>query len=314
MNNKEFKFLMLGAMYENGGNTTHRFLDGHPEMFVYPFESQPGTKYVQDHLSSMFPLKYRWPSFPLHLNPEEMFYAIIDEEAKIRARTPFVSKFRNAEFDMNDEERKQIFVQYLNDAEEITRAKVMEAFFKSTFDAWKNCKTTGNEKVWVGYSPIIGVDGEKIIKELDGNGYVLHVMRNPFSCFAETKKRPVPLSLDHYINAWVINQYYAQYLSTKFPDHFFHVRYEDIIVNPKEVLGNVLAKMGLEKSDSLSQPSWNGEPLKEVYPWGTVRIPTPEVNIETAQLLSKEEIHEIYLRTKMYVKEFGYEEIYEKIK
>ena len=26
----DFRFLMLGAMYENGGNTTHRFLDGHP--------------------------------------------------------------------------------------------------------------------------------------------------------------------------------------------------------------------------------------------------------------------------------------------
>ena len=36
----EFRLLMLGAMYENGGNTTHRFLDGHPQMFVYPFESQ----------------------------------------------------------------------------------------------------------------------------------------------------------------------------------------------------------------------------------------------------------------------------------
>ena len=42
--------LMLGAMYENGGNTTHRFLDGHPELFVYPFESQLGTRLVTDEL------------------------------------------------------------------------------------------------------------------------------------------------------------------------------------------------------------------------------------------------------------------------
>ena len=54
---------MIGAMYENGGNTTHRFLDGHPQMFVYPFESQPGTRYVNDMLTSMFPVKYRWPVF-----------------------------------------------------------------------------------------------------------------------------------------------------------------------------------------------------------------------------------------------------------
>jgi len=55
----DFRLLMLGAMYENGGNTTHRFLDGHPEMFVYPYESQIGTRLVSDELSSMFPVKYR---------------------------------------------------------------------------------------------------------------------------------------------------------------------------------------------------------------------------------------------------------------
>ena len=60
-----FRLLMLSAMYENGGNVTHRLLDGHPQMFVYPFESQLGTKFVVDHLSSMFPVKYRWPLFAL---------------------------------------------------------------------------------------------------------------------------------------------------------------------------------------------------------------------------------------------------------
>ena len=81
----EFRLLMLSAMYENGGNTVHRFLDGHPQMFVYPFESQLGTKLVQDHLTSMFPVKYRWPAFALEATPWQDYKAIIDEECKIRA-------------------------------------------------------------------------------------------------------------------------------------------------------------------------------------------------------------------------------------
>ena len=67
--NQNFRLLMLSAMYENGGNMTHRFLDGHPQMYVYPFESQLGTRYVKDFLSSMYPLKYRWPSFLLDASP-----------------------------------------------------------------------------------------------------------------------------------------------------------------------------------------------------------------------------------------------------
>ena len=70
-----FRLLMLSAMYENGGNTTHRFLDGHPQLFVYPFESQVGTRLVLDHLTSMFPTKYRWPAFALDATPAHDFAA-----------------------------------------------------------------------------------------------------------------------------------------------------------------------------------------------------------------------------------------------
>src|SRR3954465_10787752 len=83
----DFRFLMLGAMYENGGNTTHRFLDGHPELFVYPFESQLGTRLVNDSLTSSFPVKYRWPVFSLNATSQDDYRAMIDEETKVRSRT-----------------------------------------------------------------------------------------------------------------------------------------------------------------------------------------------------------------------------------
>src|SRR5215471_416617 len=104
---------MIGAMYENGGNTTHRFLDGHPQLYVYPFESQVGTRLVNDPLMSMFTVKYRWPAFALDATPLEDYRAIIDEECKVRARTPNVSKFRHVPFDLSDEERGRLYVEYV---------------------------------------------------------------------------------------------------------------------------------------------------------------------------------------------------------
>ena len=80
----DFRLLMLGAMYENGGNTTHRFLDGHPQMFVYPFESQVGTRMVNDALSSVFPTKYRWPAFALDATAKQDYAAIIDEIYRVK--------------------------------------------------------------------------------------------------------------------------------------------------------------------------------------------------------------------------------------
>jgi hypothetical protein len=312
MKKNGFKFIMLSAMYENGGNTTHRLLDGHPELNVYPFESQPGTKYVNDFLSSMYPLKYRWPVFPSHSTPEEVYELIIDEEAKVRAKTPYVSKFRTADFDMSDKDRKRDFLKFLKNRD-LTRANCMEAFFRSTFTAWKNHKKSGREKAWIGYSPIIGVDGDKIIEDYNGNGHVLHVVRNPFSAYADTKKRPVPLSLSHYMTAWVNCQYLSLIYREKYPDNYHIIRFEDIVKDKVKSLSSVLEKMGIGSSRTLAYPSWNGKRLKEVYPWGTVRIPTEEANLTTAMELEKREINEIYERTKTYIDLFDFVDIYERI-
>src|SRR5205807_10008415 len=60
----QFKLFMISAMYENGCNTTHCMLDGHPELFAYPYESQLGTSLVSVFLTSFVPFKYRCHEFP----------------------------------------------------------------------------------------------------------------------------------------------------------------------------------------------------------------------------------------------------------
>lgn len=299
-----FRLLMLGAMYENGGNTTHRFLDGHPQMFVYPFESQIGTRLVMDHLSSMFPVKYRWPVFALDATPYQDYKAIIDEEGKIRTRTPNVSKFRHMPFELSDDERCEIYQQHVEQTGR-SRANNVAAFFRATFDAWKDFKRTGEESVYVGYSPIIGVDSDKILEDMP-QAHVLHVVRNPWSAYADTKKRPVPLSLAHYMLGWTMNQYFALLFKEKYPDRMHIVRAEDVMADSVKTLGAVCDKLGLESADSLKTPSWNGVPLEEVYPWGTIRKATPQANRATGEELSDNERAEIRAYTSQYLEVFDY--------
>ncbi len=300
------KLLMLSAMYENGGNMTHRFLDGHPELYVYPFESQLGTKYVNDHLSSLYPVKYRWPAFLLDATPYQDYKAIIDEEAKIRAITPKVSKFRHMPMDFSDEERCQRYIEIISKTGKSRGANVM-AFFKATFDTWKDYKRTGEEKFFVGYSPIIIIDAEKILQDLP-EASLLHIVRNPWSAYGETKKRPVPLSLDHYMNGWVQNQYYATLFQKKYPGRVTILRTEDIMAEPKKVLGAFCEKLGLQASNTLSTPSWNGMELQEIYPFGTIRQATLASSRRTAEELSQQEKEEIRLRASHYLDVFGYQD------
>ncbi len=301
---QDFRLLMLGAMYENGGNTTHRFLDGHPQMYVYPFESQVGTRMVGDHLASMFPVKYRWPVFALDATPEQDYRAIIDEECKVRARTPDVSKFRHWPFEFSDDERCAIYTRYVEQTGR-SRANNMAAFFRATFDAWKDYKRTGEQVVYVGYSPIIGVDADKILSDLP-QAHVLHVVRNPWSAYADTKKRPVPLPLAVYLLGWTLNQYHALLFREQFPDRMHIVRAEDVMANPRGTLGPICEKLGLEPADTLQTPTWNGTPLDQVYPWGTIRTPTPAANRATAEELSPRERDEVRARGWQYLETFDY--------
>ncbi len=300
----DFRLLMLGAMYENGGNTTHRFLDGHPQLYVYPFESQIGTRLVQDQLSSVFPVKYRWPVFALDATPYQDYKAIIDEEGKVRARTPHVSKFRHMPFDFSDDERCEIYQKYIAKAGR-SRANNVAAFFRATFDAWKDYRRTGREQVYVGYSPIITVDAEVILTDLP-QAHVLHVVRNPWSAYADTKKRPVPLALADYLLGWTLNQYFALLYREKYPGRVHIVRAEDVMADPEQALAPVLAKLGLEPAESLRQPTWNGTVLQEVYPWGTIRKANPAANRATAEELSPQERHEVRMRAWQYLEVFDY--------
>jgi hypothetical protein len=312
MAGSEFRFLMIGAMYENGGNTTQRLLDGHPELFSYPFESQPGSKYVLDHMTSMFPVKYRWPVFALSASVEDDYETIIDEECKVRIKTPQSSKFRDYPMQLNDKERKAIFVQHMQ-GKPRNRANLMEAFFRASADAWKDYNRSGKEVMHVGYSPIIGVDADKIVKDLP-HGHVLHVVRNPWSCYADTKKRAVPLSLPHYLMGWCLNQQAALTYSEMYPGRVHILRFEDIVVDPVKVLGDFLAKLGIGRSPTLAKPTWNGKHLEQVYPWGTIRTPTTEANRATANELSGAEKQEIFQRAHAYLPVLGYESFWENVR
>jgi hypothetical protein len=300
----DLRLLMIGAMYENGGNTAHRFLDGHPQMFVYPFESQLGTRMVSDQLTATFPVKYRWPVFDLDATSLQDYKAISDEELKVRARTPHVSKFRHLPFDFSDDERCERYQKLVNETGR-SRANNVSAFFRATFDAWKDYKRTSEQSVYVGYSPIITVDADKILSDLP-QAQVLHVVRNPWSAYADTKKRPVPLPLHQYMLGWTINQYYALIFKERFPDRFHLVRTEDVMNDSLKTLGDVCLQLGLERADTLKTPTWNSTELEEVYPWGTIRKATTEANLATAQELSVHEREEIRLYTHQYLEAFDY--------
>ena len=121
-----FKLVMLSAGFEHGGNVTHRHLDGHSKLLVYPFESQLGNRNFNDFLASVERVQYRYPEFPEGMEPRELYEQMIDEELKTFLRKRNGSKFKDADLQMDERERIAFFEQDLKakDLYKIGRAHV----------------------------------------------------------------------------------------------------------------------------------------------------------------------------------------------
>ena len=299
------KVIMLSAMYENGGNTTHRMLDGHPGLFVYPFESQVGTGAGSDFLTSYVPIRYRWPEFPADTTPAHAYEMFWDEELKTLLRVPGRSKFRDCGLQMDEKARIAAFVDACK-AKPLNRATFVTAYFQSTFETWTNVRRTGREEYYVGYNPVQVFDTDKILSDFI-DSHVIHVVRNPYSGFADTIKRPFPLGVKRYAWTWNLCQHMALTYREQYPLRFHLVRFEDLVADPAQTMASLLSRLGLPMADECLHPSFNAVKLEQVYPWGTIRVPTPEANLATARELTAEQRRDLEAETIVMQRLLGYE-------
>jgi len=145
-----FTLALISAGFEHGGNVTHRHLDGHSKLLVYPFEPQLGNRDFTDFLSSVERVQYRYPEFPEGKTAAEIYELIIDEEMKTFLRKRNGSKFKDADLVLDESVRKQKFIEIVG-SRPLTRRVAIEAFFVATFAAWENYySSVDTDSVYVG--------------------------------------------------------------------------------------------------------------------------------------------------------------------
>lgn len=307
---KNFNFVMISAGFEHGGNVTHRHLDGHSRLLVYPFESQLGNRDFTDFLASVERVQYRYPQFPEGLSAGEIYEQIMDEEMKTFLRKRNGSKFKDADLQMDENDRKAAFIAYLGEKDFYPRREVIEAFFRSTFDAWKNYYIRPQEGMtYVGYSPAIGIDADRMIRDFP-NIKIMHIIRNPFSAYRDTKRRPFPQPLSKYLITWNIYHSTVEMYAKMYPDNVRIFRYEDEVADKEKFMHEVAEFIGVPFEESMLYPSWNGERIEtDIAPWGTVLRSTEEYNAEIIDELSEAEKKQIVCGTTALARHFGYDKV-----
>lgn len=305
----QFNFVMVSAGFEHGGNVTHRHLDGHSQLLVYPFESQLGNRNFNDFLASVERVQYRYPEFPEGLTANELYEQMIDEEMKTFLRKRNGSKFKDADCQLIEADRIAEFERLLGKPPH-TRSQVIEAFFRATFSAWKNYYVTPTDDMtYVGYSPAIGIDAERMVRDFP-NVRIMHIIRNPFSAYRDTKRRPFPQALSKYLITWNIYHSTVEMHAKTYPENVRIFRYEDLVSDKENFMKNVADFIGVQFEESMLYPSWNAVEIKDnIAPWGTVLKSTSEYNEAIIDELSDAEKRQIASGTAALARHFGYDEI-----
>lgn len=305
----KFNFVMISAGFEHGGNVTHRHLDGHPDLLVYPFESQLGNRNFNDFLASVERVQYRYPEFPEGMEAEELYEEIFDEEMKTFLRKRNGSKFRDTDLVMDEKKRKEAFVNFLGE-KPYPRKKVIEAFFRSTFAAWENYYTTPKEDMtYVGYSPAIGIDADRMVKDFP-NIKIVHIVRNPFSAYRDTKRRAFPQPINRYLITWNIYHSTVEMYAKMYPDNVRIFRYEDLVADKSKFMHDLSDFIGVDFNETMLYPSWNGKEIKDmIAPWGTVLKSDENYNKQIIDELTEAEKKQIAYATAALAKHFEYDKI-----
>lgn len=305
----DFKLAMVSAGFEHGGNVVHRHLDGHSKLLVYPFESQLGNKDFTDFLASVERVQYRYPEFPEGMSAIELYEQMIDEEMKTYLRKRNGSKFKDADLKLDEAKRVDEF-QHLMGEGPYSRKQVIEAFFRSTFAAWENHHTpVDQDNFYVGYSPTIGIDAARIVRDFP-NVKIMHIVRNPFSAYRDTKRRPFPQPLSKYLISWNIYHSTVEMYAKMFPENVRIFLYEDFVGDKLSFMQDMSSFIGIDFEDSMLYPSWNSNEIKEnIAPWGTVLKSTAEYNEQMIDELNEEEKLQIINASTAFARHFKYDRI-----
>lgn len=280
----------MSAWNDSGGGFVHRLFDGHPECFVWPFELQLGTGDVDDGFASWFRAKYRWPRWPAELGktpPRVLFDRFLDEEVKGRLREPAASKFRDFDLEVALDDWRARFAALLAGAPR-TPERVVAAYVRALFAAWRNRSASGRERLYLGHCPAIIVDADRILGECPG-ARIIHVLRRPASGFADMRRRVPEMGLGSYCRKWSLVNALGFAFAEKYPARVTTVRLDRLIADRPAEMRRLCAWLRLPYDPMLETPTWNGRPLARLEPFGGVPVVSAEHEQAAAESLSSAE-------------------------
>ena len=259
---------LISQAPRSGGTLLRNLFDGHPQCHVHPYEWHVGYR-----------PRFSWPKLDLD-DPPERWWVLLREEPLERrfykgvARYP--TKYRGEgppsradayPFLIPPLLHREIFLRSLAELDGIEGDRdILNAYLTGLFNAWVNNHSLDDaEKRWVvAFAPRLAW-GESRHKFFGAypDGHLISILRNPPSWLASARARGIEEANndERLITMW--NRSTQEMIEAKAEDpaRVSIVRFEDLVQDAAGAMRELAAKLNIEFTELLTQPTFNSRPI-----------------------------------------------------
>jgi len=240
---------LLGA-HKCGTSLLRSLFDGHPDLFVIPFEAHffPNLgHWVHYPFRKRFPQKYSWETFRRNIiRWVEHCNSSTDPLADSVCTNLFsIEEFR-ATLPKNIETQKES----------------IEAYVKSIYRSLKGLNMTDDLRFLE--KSVENAEFALELRSMFPDCTFIHIVRNPYSAFVSNRKyktgpkRRFPFIKN--IHGALVNSTYFLYKNRNLLPDYQIVRYEDLVTAPEKTMKQICEKIRLPFVQNLLEPTFLGQP------------------------------------------------------
>ena len=250
--------VLISQAQRSGGTLLLRLLDGHPRCHVAPFQLR-GIDAVAKR-----PPAQAGPGWDALYDPK---LALRYEEGHRQQKHDVLRDDAVFSFELQPGLQRAIYDECGSRLDDPTPRDLFDCYFTSYFNGWLDYRNlAGEEKRWVvGFEPGVAqtVGRRRAVREIYPDGRVVSIVRDPWSWYAsarrwETRWEDRGLAVRHWSRVGSGTLKWRRICKNAIAI----IRFEDLLANTEETMRRLAAWLGIEFTDELLRPTFNGLPIR----------------------------------------------------
>jgi len=251
--------VLISQIQRSGGSLLSQLFDGHPQVHAHPHELKIG-----------YPKKDTWPRLDLNDEPRQWFETLFESSVINHFKMGY-KKQRNIEetflFLFLPSLQQQLFLNYLDPVDSITRRDVIDAYMTSYFGAWLNNQNYFGEKKFITAFTArlaMGKDNMEAFFDIYPDGRLISVVRDPRNWYpsAANHKPKVYGDIREALGLWQKNARAMLRNKECYGDRVCILTFEDLVGKTESVMRYLADFLKICVNDGLLIPTFNNYPIK----------------------------------------------------